>query len=155
MDLLDNFGIANIAIRDRDDDSSLPTHPNLFKTTKRDFEEEIVSLILDSKKEILKKIIIDYEDKPDNKIILQKGTLDDAIKRYNLNNSNVPINLRLSELDNKNDDEKKLFYLAWFSNKNKKSIMLGKTIGDLLTEELIPQVYKDLIYTAEKLSKNA
>ncbi len=158
--LLEKFKIPCIGVVDKDEDS-ISTNPSIRQTTKRDFEVEIISFLLESDKEnVLKKIVETYTGSPVNKhsgeIIystFDTGRLEKVKKKYPVfipPQTVIPGNLRLSAIPKAETDLKKLWYLTWFL-KNK-DIVLGGLIGEYLTETDIPAVYKDIITDAILLS---
>ena len=131
------------------------------QTTKRDFEVEVISFLMDSGKEnILKQIVNDYTGAPvdehSGEIIyttFQTGLLEKNKTKYSsfINPATVIAgNLRLSAIPPAETELKKLWYLTFFLKK--KDIVLGGIIGENLSDAEIPQVYKDIINDAILLS---
>ncbi|MBK8832847.1 MAG: hypothetical protein IPN60_18680 [Saprospiraceae bacterium] len=59
--------------------------------------------------------------------------------------------IKLSDIDEGNLLLKKLWYLTWLVNK--KDILLGAIIGEVIPHDLIPEVYKQIIEEAIQLAK--
>ncbi len=160
IELLNKFEIPTICIVDRDDDP-VSTDPLILQTTKRDFEEEIVTLIVNGHEDILKSIICTYENDPRDihgqpiYTSYQSNRLVKLGPKYaNFIDQNIVINadLNLSQLGNNDLELKKLWYLSWFL-KNK-DIVLGKVIGETLEPAQIPAIYSTLINSAVLLSNS-
>jgi len=160
LTLLDKFHIPCLGIVDRDEDP-VSTNPSIRQTTKRDFEVEIISFLIDSGREVvLKNIVEDYTGAPidehSGEIIyatFQTGRLEKVKNKYNTfidTGTVIPGNLRLSAIPAAETELIKLWYLTWFL-KNK-DIVLGGLIGEHLTDDEIPIVYKNIINDAIMLS---
>jgi len=160
LKLLEKFHIPCLGIVDKDEDP-VTTNPLIRQTTKRDFEVEVISFLMDSGKEnILKQIVNDYTGAPvdehSGEIIyttFQTGLLEKNKTKYSsfINPATViPGNLRLSAIPPAETELKKLWYLTFFLKK--KDIVLGGIIGENLSDAEIPQVYKDIINDAILLS---
>lgn len=160
LTLLGKFHIPCLGIVDKDEDP-VTTNPLIRQTTKRDFEVEIISSLMDSGKEdSLKQIVNDYTGAPidehSGEIIyttFQTGLLEKNKNKYSsfINPATVIAgNLRLSAIPPAETELKKLWYLTWFLKK--KDIVLGGIIGENLSDAEIPQVYKDIINDAILLS---
>lgn len=160
LKLLEKFHIPCLGIVDKDEDP-VTTNPLIRQTTKRDFEVEVISFLMDSGKEnILKQIVNDYTGAPvdehSGEIIyttFQTGLLEKNKTKYSsfINPATVIAgNLRLSAIPPAETELKKLWYLTFFLKK--KDIVLGGIIGENLSDAEIPQVYKDIINDAILLS---
>lgn len=60
------FGIPCIGIRDSDGDNTPTSIPNLWKTTERDFEAELMKLIDIGREEVLCDILCEYDSENKN-----------------------------------------------------------------------------------------
>ncbi len=153
IQLADRFGIHSIGIKDKDDSTEKPILPNLFLTTKRDFEEELVQLIETGKESVLKEILLQFEPLGINTIV-QAGALNKhAVKTYKIVSSDFTSNLKLADIAPTDKTTLKAFYVTWLSTK--KSYPLGRLIGETLSCEDIPLVYQTIIIEAQKLVTSA
>jgi putative ATP-dependent endonuclease of OLD family len=145
------FGIPSVGITDRDDGTHPPTLPNHFQTTLRDFEEELVSLVLNSGKEhLLRKVVELYDPKGVNREMNEEALNKRAFERYSAVNSAYTGPLKLADISAANMGDMKSFYLTWFSVN--KSYPLGKQIGEVLSDAEIPPPYKTVITKALELT---
>lgn len=150
MKLVDKFGVPSVGITDLDNGSLIPTMPYHYQTQKIDFEDEIVSLLLNSSKEgVLRSILCEFDSDGDNRI-MQAGAINKKMKKYEAIPTSYS-NIQLSTLPN-NDPNIRPYYLTWFSIT--KSYPLGKLIGERLQKSEIPRIYKLIIYRAKKLAEN-
>lgn len=153
--LLDEFKIPNTSIVDKDDfsESKYDSVLNLFITDKRDFEEELVETIIASGQiKILFELVKDYDIISLEKSI-QKAKLNDIASKYEINiNWNIKDYkfLEIETLDNQ-ENLKKAMFLSWLDIN--KSIILGRYIGEKITQECIPEKYKMVIEKAKVLSQ--
>lgn len=123
MSLAEKFDIFSVGIGDRDK-SSNTVNPPFYLTNKKDFDEEIASLV-NSKQSFLDDVFSEYAD-------------ERALTQREHDISSGSINI---------ED----FYIRWLS-KNK-SYPLGKLIGEKILVDDIPAIYKTVILKAEELSK--
>jgi putative ATP-dependent endonuclease of OLD family len=151
MQIASSFGIPSVGIKDKDDGKKPPKLPNHYETVLRDFEEEIITLLLDSGKEnLLRKIVTDYDPLGENRV-MEVPTLNSRVKKYKIFDE-YAINLRLADIQMTDLPNLKSFYLAWLSVN--KSYPLGKLIGESLCEEDVPLTYRKIIDEAYKMAKN-
>lgn len=147
IDLVGRFDIPSVGIGDKDNKS--PVSPPLYLTTKKDFEEELVSLIDIGRENFLNNLVCTYEDE---NAVAQIGSLNKyAVKAYGLFSDNFTSELRLKDIDKTDLPKLRAFYLTWLSVN--KSFPLGKFIGQTILEEDIPEIYKVVIRKAVELSK--
>lgn len=147
IDLVSKFKIKAVGIGDKDDTESVP-HP-LYITDKRDFEEEIVGLLEVGKENILRDIVKDYENE---QATIQFSKLNKCNRTYNLSLPDFTQNLTLSNITATDQNNLKVFYLAWFGSN--KGYPLGKFISDRLELDEIPQIYKTVITKSKELLLN-
>jgi putative ATP-dependent endonuclease of OLD family len=140
------FGIQSVGITDKDNSITKPTLPNLFQTTLRDFEEELISSVNET---TLRKIVQQYDGEGLNAIIQFSALNKYAFERYAAVPKRYSTNLKLADIPATEKINLNAFYLTWFSHN--KSYPLGKAIGDNLTETEIPKIYHNLINEAIKL----
>ena len=149
LDLAENFGIPAVGIRDNDGDNSPTGRDNFFKTQKRDFEDELMFLIDNGEENILRDIIKEFDSQGENRE-LDKGAINKrAHRKYEYLPQPINHNLKLSDIDITNLAYLKSYYVTWFSIN--KSQPLGRLIGMKLSEDNIPQIYKDVIMKAKSL----
>lgn len=148
--LLESFGIKSVGIIDQDKyKDSHRSIENIYHTLGKDFEEDIVNiLICKNKIEILERIVCEY-DRMGIQRILQEGALNKYIKLYNLSIPKVTNSYKMADIDKTDIDMIKLAYLTWL-NINKDCV-LGRIIGSYLTDEDIPTVYIDAIKKTKEL----
>lgn len=147
IDLVSKFDIPSTGIGDRDNNS--PVLPPLYLTTKKDFEEELISLIDNGKESVLSEIVEEFDS--DNAIVQINSLNKYAVKAYNIQPTNFISDLRLLDILETDILNLKAFYLTWFAGK--KSYPLGKLIGEKLLIDEIPLVYKTVIAKAVELSE--
>ncbi|WP_265427044.1 ATP-dependent nuclease [Chryseobacterium sp. YIM B08800] len=147
IDLVSKFDIPSTGIGDRDNNS--PVLPPLYLTTKKDFEEELISLIDNGKESVLSEIVEEFDS--DNAIVQINSLNKYAVKAYNIQPTNFISDLRLLDILKTDILSLKAFYLSWFAGK--KSYPLGKLIGEKLLIDEIPLVYKTVIAKAVELSE--
>lgn len=149
--LLNLFGIPSICIYDGDVKNDNEYENNIFYTNTPCFEIEIVNVLYDKGKyDIIKNVVTELDEKDLNRV-LDKGLITKGFKKLGLDpNTYTPI--KLSDI---NESNKTIFcnmYSAYFINK--KGILLGRIIGELLTDELIPDCYKNAISKAKEVAVN-
>ena len=149
LELADKFGIPAVGIKDSDGDNSPTGRDNFFKTQKRDFEDELMFLVDDSKESILRGIINEYDPLGEDRELDKNAVNKRAHKKYRYLSEPIEHNLKLSGIDIKNISQLKAYYVSWFSIN--KSQPLGRLIGIKLHESDIPQIYKYVILKAKSL----
>jgi len=141
------FDIVSVGVADRDNNS--PTIAPLYITSKKDFEEELVSLIDTGKETFLRNLVKDYEGED---AVVQANALNKyAVKAFKIRTADFTSDLKLADIGITDVLSLKAFYLTWFSGK--KSYPLGKLIGESIAVDDIPLVYKTAISTAVDLAK--
>ncbi|MBN1999158.1 AAA family ATPase [candidate division KSB1 bacterium] len=151
MKLLDEFGILCISIMDGDKKSATyASIENLYFTDQHDFEEEVVKKCFDrSSVDLLFQIVKENDSNQENRVI-QKQKLNNTIRKYALDLAEVNIDYAFTE---DNPDILYALYLSWLDIN--KSILLGKTIGQALDKDNIPNAFKNMLIEAERLSQDA
>ncbi len=145
MELLDKFGISTVGIVDKDQCELKPDKyngiPNLFITSKWDFEEELVQHLL-TKDDLapLQKILLDYDSRGTERTINQ-NKLQQTLNDYGYAWPRAVSDTKFSEATDAT--EMAILYLAWMDIN--KGAILGRTIGSILAEDEIPEVYKQAI----------
>jgi len=152
IQIANSFGIPSIGITDRNDGKNPVRFPNHYQTSLWDFEEEIISSLINAKKEdTLRKIVIDYDPKGEERVI-QVDALNNRASKYKVINSAYKKDLKLADIALSDTPNLKSFYLAWFSIN--KSFPLGKLIGETLSEDDIPIIYQTILKEAYRLAKD-
>lgn len=153
MTVAKHFGIPSIGVIDRDDGKKPSSIPNLFQTKLKDFEEELVSLLVDSKKEhILRKILSSYDSKGAQREMFVEPLNKYAFDKYRNVGVDYSESLKLSDIQLSNSVDLKSYYLTWFSIN--KSYPLGKIIGETLSKDEIPSIYQTVIIKSQELAQN-
>ncbi|MBD2518518.1 hypothetical protein H6G93_26825 [Nostoc sp. FACHB-973] len=148
MKLLDEFGIKNIGLMDRDQESRYSDLIGLSFTQGQDFEEDIYESFS----------LIGYVKYLEQEFPNERKTNFFIGKAKSIGVPLDPQNLIYPQLELLSPDKiQELKDLSkediLKSMRNSKSILDGGDLGNYVTS--IPQVYKDLIQNAVNLSKNA
>ncbi|RWY52615.1 ATP-dependent nuclease [Mucilaginibacter gilvus] len=142
IELAQKFDIPATGIGDRDNQPAV-AQP-LYLTLKKDFEEELVSLIDAGKEGFLENIVKEFEG--DN-VTVQTGQLNKyAFKAYSVAAVPYTADLKLADIPKSDIINLKAFYLSWFAGN--KSYPLGKLIGEKIDVADIPAIYKTVINQA-------
>jgi putative ATP-dependent endonuclease of OLD family len=144
MELLDEFGIDNLGLMDWDKyeekEDDYDEIDNLYYTGEQDFEQEIVSTCMkNDQAETLKNIVIEIDSMGENRTI-QKNKLNQIVSKYDLDLDEFDSDLDFTEED---EDRLECLFLAWLDVN--KSILLGRSIGEELPVELIPETFKQVL----------
>lgn len=149
--LLTLFGISSICIYDGDVKDGKEQESNTFYTAFSCFEIEIVNVLYNSGNyNIIKNIVTELNDKDLNRV-LDKGLITKGFKKLGLD-PNTYIPTKLSDINESNKIDFCNMYSSYYINK--KGILLGRIIGELLTSELIPDCYKNAILKAKEVAEN-
>jgi len=150
--LLDELKIPNVSIVDRDCYENNNTYyeqvDDLIITDHRDFEEELVEHLISKEKEgILFEIVMEREFNGLDKE-MQNLKIIQIADKYEINVSWEDKNYSFLEIKDSSSDKNlfKAMFLSWL---DKKSILLGRTIGEIINKELIPNRYKETIEQAK------
>jgi len=147
MQLVAKFDIPSVGVGDRDNNA--PVIAPLYLTAKKDFEEELVSLVDIGRENFLEDLVKDFDGAD---AVVQAGSLNKyAVKAFKVKTIEYTNDLKLSEIPKTDTTNLKAFYLTWLSGK--KSYPLGKLIGESILEPDIPAIYKTVISKAVELSK--
>ena len=149
IQLAEKFGIPCIGIRDSDGDNTPTSIPNLWKTTERDFEAELMKLIDIGREEVLCDILCEYDSEKQERILNAQALNKRAYKKYGYLTAPISTDLKLSDIDKTNITNLKAYYSTWFGIN--KSQPLGLLIGMKLSKSEIPQIYVNLIEQAKSL----
>lgn len=151
ISLLEKLGIKAVGVIDKDKkiEKNLPDCDNLFYTTSKCFDSEIVKrLIKIGNYEALKKILTEY-DSAGEKRSFQKNKLNKVIQKYGYKKLLATRDYRFEELA-ETDDLFEVIYVTWFETN--KGILLGKLIGCSLQKNDIPPCYIKAIRKVAKYS---
>lgn len=155
MQLFHEFGIESVGVIDKDKyiekKKTLNNVENLLHTSYLDFEDEVVNKCFENNQiAILEEIVERYDSKGLTRS-LQSNKLEKTAKKYNLE-IDMELNGHYSFKESLNLDLLKIMYLAWFDIN--KSVILGREIGTIMENELIPDVYEQSIKLAQELLLN-
>ena len=150
IQLSEKFGIPCVGIKDSDGDNSPTGVVNLFKTNARDFEAELMFLIDNGKESKLYDIVVEYDSVGAERELEPKAINKRAYQKYGYLATPISAKLKLSQIAKTDTIHLKSYYSTWFSIN--KSQPLGRLIGLNLSEEDIPQIYKQVITIAKSLS---
>lgn len=147
MQILDNFGIANVGLRDLDD-KNIFKEGNLYYTVRRDFEEEIVSIIdKNDGKKLLQQILAEHSKDIDEEHV-QSGNFSKVNKTYKVGATDISGNIYYKDFESWDLPKQKVFFLSRFGSENFKNYTVSQTIGEILTIEYIPKIFKLVICRA-------
>ncbi|MGF7078863.1 ATP-dependent nuclease [Mucilaginibacter sp. UYCu711] len=147
MDIAAKFAIPSVGINDRDDKTGVSTVPDLFWTDKRNFEDELITLIDQGKENILRAILAGRDSEGAERI-MEVGALNKkAIGTYKITATPFTAPLKLADIAAGDNIVFKCYYATWFTIN--KGFPLGLLIGQHLGEPEIPTVYKNLIALAK------
>jgi len=154
IQIANSFGIPSVGITDRDDGKDAPKFPNHYQTSLRDFEEELITFMLTASKEnVLRKIVVDYDPRGTERVIQVNALNSRVSKQYKIFSADYTTDLKLADIQLSDIPNLKSFYLAWFSIN--KSFPLGKLIGETLSSDDVPPIYRKILEEAYKMAKNA
>jgi putative ATP-dependent endonuclease of OLD family len=147
--LFNHFEIPSVVIYDSDVKKGKIEADNEFFTKGICFEMDIVDKLIEMEKfDTLKSIALELDNDADEHILD-----DDFVKKpfkkigYDIG-TYTPKSLKQLDIDN--IQEYRAVYFAWYYTK--KGILLGRIIGDILTEDCIPDCYKNAINKAKEVA---
>lgn len=147
------FAIPSVAIYDGDVMEGVTPPDDEFYTNEKCFEIEIVqTLISNGRHSLVRQIARDLDNIAESHII-DCNFLKDGFKKQSYDEIKYTPK-KLSELV-AGSEEFGVVYAAWFMNKRKKGVLLGRIIGDTLTSDLIPDCYSDAIKKAKEVATRA
>ena len=148
--IIKNFGIKVICVMDKDDENDL--NPEYIYTNDRDFECDIVNkLILNDAIDELIEVIELYEKNEKNKDF-QKTKLENNKEKLGIQISidkNYTINQAIAT---ENKKLIKLILISWLWKT--KNMVRGRLLGEQLSRNNIPEVYKISLEKAKELANN-
>jgi len=149
--LLSKLKIPNVSIIDRDNyllnKNYYDQIGNLKITKHKDFEQELIEHLTENGNfKILFQIFKECEFSLD--VPIQKNKLKSIAEEYNINITWKEKDFKFSEIESNGEDINliKAMFLSWL---NKKSIILGRTLGEKVDLDLIPPIYKEVIELAK------
>lgn len=155
--LLNELKITNVSIVDRDiyekSKANYDLIENLYVTDKEDFESTLVeSLLSANKKDVLFRLVEEFSDQGLSYSIYNQKLMNIATK-YTIDitwdNSK---DYKFNEIENINNDNlTKTMFLSWLDIR--KSIVLGRFIGNEVEKQNIPKSYVDAINKAKEKTK--
>ena len=95
------------------------------------------------KESVLREILLNYDSMGAERVLDAKALNKRAYKKYRYLNTETKSDVKLSDIDIEDKELLKAYYVTWFGIN--KSYPLGRLIGMTLSEDLIPQIYKDII----------
>lgn len=152
IDLATMFGIPSVGITDKDDRTAPPSEPNLYTTTLRDFEAEIISIIDSGKESILRAILTIYDSNGINRELDAKALNKRAYAKHHIVSTPFTTGLKLANIPATDIVNLKAFYLTWYAIN--KSYPLGMLIGKHFSIAEIPTIYQTVINEAKNLTQN-
>lgn len=148
--LLRMFGIPSVAIYDNDVNHG-NSDPHEFYTSELCYEIEIVKTLYAAGEINILKEIVNQSEGSGIELCLDKDYVGKWYKKARLDiNSFTPI--KMCDLSTDNVSLFCNVYAAWLYAK--KSILLGRIIGQLLDESMIPNSYKSVIRKAKEVAEN-
>lgn len=150
--LLEKFGIKSVVIYDGDVGQNQTPEPNKFFTNELCFEIEIVKhLYALNKQDVIRQIVRERDSNGENEELSAEYIKKPFEKIGRDINSYSPI--KLSDISDTDRDEFCDMYSCWLMKK--KGILLGRIVGEILSQEQIPVCYADAIRKAKEIAENA
>lgn len=152
--LLQAFEVNNVTVVDRDVYNKMKTTydaiPNLKVTTKNDIEEEIFeAIVMANKVNLINEFLLEY-DENGLECLIQKNCLEKTATHYGITITWESKDYKFSEaISTKDKNLLKTMFLSWLIIR--KSIILGRFIGEKVTVDCMPKIYKDTIDSAASL----
>jgi putative ATP-dependent endonuclease of the OLD family len=142
------YGIPCVGMSDRDQGRT-PVSANHFVTNKRDFEEEVASIIDLGREATLRRIVLAHDGNIGQE--MQANALNKyAFETYNVVASRFANGLRLANISATDMVSLKAFYLTWL--RVRKTYMLARLIGMSFSDAEIPGIYRQIIGEAARLA---
>ena len=150
--LLDIFKIPSIAIYDSDVKQGKEQTDRDYFTSEMFFEVEIVKkLFATGNQQLARDIAVELYDKALTEV-MDKNYVQGYFKKMRLSLEDY-VPKTLNDVSDSDEDEFCNMFSAWFITK--KGIILGRIVGEKLSAELIPECYKDALFKAREVAKNA
>lgn len=149
--LLEAFGIPSVVIYDKDVQQGQVPGDCEFFTQELCFEIEIVKNLINHGQTALVRKIVQELDADGENVVLDLDFVKKGYKKLQVDTSCF-VPKKLSEVHETATEEFCNMYSTWYMVK--KGILLGRTIGELLSAELIPACYADAIRKAREVAIN-
>lgn len=149
--LLAAFGIPSVSIYDKDVKQGCTPGDDEFFTTEMCFEIEVVkNLYSNHRSDLVRQIALDLDSDAEQVELDANFVRKGFIKCQADISTYVP--KKLSDVSDIDESEFCTMYSSWFIAK--KSVLLGRVVGTLLSDNLIPSCYKDAIIKAKEVASN-
>ena len=147
--LFDHFGIPSIVIFDSDVKEGKVAGKNEFFTKEVCFEMDIIDQLIQMKRfDTIKEIALELDSNA-NYHLIEEDFVKKPFRKINYNlASYTPKTLKDLNIDK--IEEYRAVYFAWYYAK--KGILIGRIIGETLTEDCIPTCYIDAINKAKEVA---
>lgn len=150
--LLNVFAIPSVAIYDGDVSTGQSPDAENFFTIEPCFEIEIVkTLYTGGRKDLIRQIALDLDSKAES-VVLDVDFVRKPFKKMCFDVTNYTPK-KLSDVSEENEEEFIRMYAAFFIVK--KSVLLGRIIGETIPADLIPVCYSSAIRKAKEIALNA
>lgn len=149
-ELLELFNIKTVCVLDRDVYNEKDEKNGVLYTTDSDLELDIINkLIVNKATKKTIKIIKEYENKKIERVVIQKAQIENAIKKTKETISIKDYSIKEAIKSQDNSIIKNVLY-AWFTNK--KDMIRGRIVGEVLNLEDIPDIYVKSIRKAKEIA---
>lgn len=149
-ELLEMFNIETVCVLDRDVYNENDEKKGILYTMDEDLELDIINkLIINKATKKTIKIIKEYENKKIIKVVIQKEQIKKAINKTKETIEIKDYNIKEAIKSQDNSIIKNVLY-AWFTNK--KDMIRGRIVGEVLSLEDIPEIYVKSIRKAQEIA---
>ena len=148
--LLELFNIRTVCVLDRDVYKEKDEQAGILYTIDNDLELDIINKLITNKstKKTIK-IIKEYENKKIENILIQAAQITNAIKKTKETIQIKDYNIKKAIKSNDSSIIKNVLY-AWFTNK--KDMIRGRIVGEVLELQDIPEIYIKSIRKAKEIA---
>ena len=147
--LFDHFGIPSVVIFDSDVKEGKIVGKNDFFTKEVCFEMDIIDKLIQMKRfDLIKEIALELDSNA-YKHLFEEDFVKKPFKKINYD-LDLYTPMTLEDLNIGQIEEYQAVYFAWFYVK--KGILIGRIIGETLTEDCIPTCYVDAISKAKEVA---
>jgi len=149
--LLEVFAIPSVAIYDSDVKAGQTPGDGEYYTQKPCFEIEIVKAIFDSgNKNLANQIALEIDGRAESHI-MDANFVKKAFEKIGIDVKGYTPK-KLSDVDENDEDDFVKMYSAWFMQR--KGVLLGRIIGDIIPADIIPDCYINAIRKAMEVAAN-
>ena len=149
-ELLEMFNIETVCVLDRDVYNENDEKKGILYTTDEDLELDIINkLIVNKATKKTIKIIKEYENKKIIKVVIQKEQIKKSINKTKETIEIKDYNIKEAIKSRDSSIIKNVLY-AWFTNK--KDMIRGRIVGEVLNLEDIPEIYVKSIKKAKEIA---